>query len=118
MPVLAHERASRSVATPDDTPDVCGHVPRARRATSLARKVGRGALAALELVEQRIQRSVEHLGEIARGHGATQQRLRAAQLVVRRSRNGDLQREALGRERGERRVPGKWSHRGCQTPLA
>ena len=61
----------------------------------------------LELLDQRFERAIEHLGEIARGHRVTEQGLGVAQAVVGLLTERHLEREVSRRERREPRVQRK-----------
>ncbi|MEO5616425.1 MAG: hypothetical protein ABIS67_01530 [Candidatus Eisenbacteria bacterium] len=90
-----------TVAFRHGAPHVRGDMARAPgQAASRSRLRGRRELELLELVDERVQRSVEDLRDIPRGKLVAEQVLGAAQLVVRALADRDLQREALGRERG------------------
>jgi hypothetical protein len=53
----------------------------------------------LELSDQRVERAVKHLLEVARRDDVAEQLLRVTELVMRGPPDGDLDREALWRER-------------------
>jgi len=60
--------------------------------------VGRAELALLQLRDQRIERAVEDLRDVAGGDGVGEQRLRAGELVARGLRDGDLDPDVVGGE--------------------
>ena len=96
MALVADKRAPAAVALPDYATNLGRHVARvlgSRPATG-PRAIGAREAPLLELGDQRIQRSIEHLREIAGRHGVPQQLLRIAQLVVRGLCDRDLQRDS------------------------
>jgi hypothetical protein len=98
MPVRAHERALAAVACPDDASHIHRNapLPAGRDLPGRPWLCHGSELPLLELLDQGIERPLDHLGEIARGDGMTEQRMRVPQLVVRALADGELKREPPG----------------------
>src|SRR5438128_2508996 len=78
LPRVAHERALPPIPRPDRALDVGRDQARVgvRAAPRWPRLLGGGELPPLELGDERIERAVEHLGDVARGDRVTEQLLR------------------------------------------
>ncbi|HEU5060075.1 MAG TPA: hypothetical protein VFU21_26265, partial [Kofleriaceae bacterium] len=59
---------------------------------------GLAELPSLDLVEECVERPIQHLGEIARRHLVAEERLRHQELLPGRLTDGELEREPLGCE--------------------
>src|SRR5438132_317579 len=102
MAGIAHERAPAPIALPYSALDCGGDMPGvARRGCGLARPRlrSRRKLAFLELADERVERPVQHLDDVARRNLMAEQVLRSAQLVMHAFTHRELQRVALGRQR-------------------
>jgi hypothetical protein len=97
--IVGYERAAHAVARRHLAPHRPRHVAPPRALPRLARRPRLAELSPLDPVEQRVERSVQHLGEIAGRHLVAQQRLRPQELLPRPLADRDLQREPLRRER-------------------
>jgi len=67
-PVGRHERTLHSIAGHRLAPRRPRHRSLPPRLLRLPRRVGLAELSFLDLVEQRVQRAIEHLGQISRWH--------------------------------------------------
>jgi hypothetical protein len=103
----AHECASAAIALPDGTPGVSWNRARVDARAARSRIVGRGELPPLELEDQGIERTIEHLSEIAGGNRVAEQRLRIAQFVVRFLSDRDLKRCGAGGATFARTAPSR-----------
>jgi hypothetical protein len=101
LTALAHERALSAVALEDGTLDCGRDQPGVRTATPWAGSSARRELLLLQLLNQHLQCTLDHLRDVAGRHRVAQQRLRLAKQVVRAAGDGHLQRESLGREGGD-----------------
>src|SRR6267378_1892163 len=109
VPGLAYERALAAVTFPDRTPDLGRDVARAlARTTAPARLRSRRELAALEFLDQGIQRKVDHLSRITRRKLVPEQVLGVLQLLPRASSDHQLQRKTLTRHRRNLRARANW----------
>ena len=107
--VLPDERAPLPVPRHHLPPHLPRHVALHPAGPRLARCLRLAELPPLDPVEQRIQRPVQHLGQVSRRHLVSQQRLRPQELLVRRLADRDLEREPLRRQRRHSRlVPTRW----------
>jgi len=93
MPVDGDERASSAVFHVDLAPDIGGDVVGLLRLSATATRVrSRGEFPAHQLVDERRQRPIEHLCEIAAGNGMAEQVLCTPQFLARflRRREADF----------------------------
>src|SRR5207247_1355348 len=105
-PGFAHEGALAMIALPDRALDMGRDLARVvARALAGARPHGPGALALLQLLDQGIQRPVEHLGEVSRRERMAKQLLGVAQLVLGAASDRELEHKSLGRHRRQLRAP-------------
>ena len=103
-PFGAEECTSTAVAPPHLSAHSGRDMARALGARSrCARSRSLGKAPALETLNQQCERAVEDLGGVTRRHSVPQQRLGAAELVVRFSRHRELNPVALGCERRDAR---------------
>jgi hypothetical protein len=96
--IRPHEGALPLIPLPDRAPDRRRDVAASDSGTlraRAARTLGGAELPLLLLHDQGIERPVEHLSDVPRGHGMAQQRLDIAELVVRAPWDRDLDEIAL-----------------------
>ncbi|HEU5057885.1 MAG TPA: hypothetical protein VFU21_15240, partial [Kofleriaceae bacterium] len=98
-PVLADERALQAVARHHLPPHLARNGPAVRARPARPRRLRLAELPALDLVEQRIERPVQYVGQIARRHPVAQQGLRPQELSLGLRADRQLEREPLRRER-------------------
>src|SRR5438552_2408995 len=124
---LTHERAAALIALPDGALDVRRDVARvgARAPLARARPAGGSELAALELLDERVERTFEDFGDLSGPDLVTEQCLEVAQLVVGALPDCELEPEALRSQRRHLRSPhgcsdhwtlGNWAPRVLDCP--
>jgi hypothetical protein len=97
--VLGDERALHAIARHRLAPRRPRLVPLRLTRLRRPRPLRLAELPRLDLVEERIERAVQHLGQVSRRHLVAEERLRPHQLVLDRLADRELERELLGRER-------------------
>jgi hypothetical protein len=123
----SYKRALTAIALPDVALYRGRHIARAGGCAGVPARACRGGdLGSLELRDERRERSLNDCGRISIGNRVPKEILSASQVVVSFARDGDLNLEALGRERRHRcarfgsRTRGWWNRRryGCGTRRA
>jgi hypothetical protein len=99
---FADERAARAVTLPHRLADGFGNVPRVPGGLGLA--VLRAELGPLELLDERVESTLEHFGHVMSRNLVAQQPLYVAQLAVRAFVQGRLERITLGSDRPQLRT--------------
>ena len=97
--VLGDERAALAIARHHLPPNCARHVTLVRARLRCARSPGLAQLPSFDPIEQRIERAIQHLGQISRRHLVPKQRLRPQELFMRLRAHRQLEREPLRRER-------------------
>jgi hypothetical protein len=112
LPARAGKGALPLVSLPNRTANVCGDVSSASARACTPRASCRSELLTLELEDQGLESTVEHLGDVPASDRMTKQSLRIAQFLVRPVVDGHPQAVPLQEGRGVGQIRRSNSPRG------